>query len=168
MGQSRNEGARSADFGPFLHAQAGTQANSVPVSVLSLFARRGEDPWAEAERLAGLPASVATGELARVLAGGGCALSSTPQDTAASLLRLLPDGRQNGDAARERAAERRMLKALLLLCVLWAFAVAGAGILFQGWVEIGGGATPAANGRPTVSHSRERPKADPVREATPP
>jgi hypothetical protein len=43
--------SRKPDFEGFLFADIGTQPNGLPLTVLSLFARAGVDPWSEAERL---------------------------------------------------------------------------------------------------------------------
>jgi hypothetical protein len=52
----------------FLFAPVGTEANGMTLSVVSVFARLGNDPWLEAGRLARLPKSEATESLARVIA----------------------------------------------------------------------------------------------------
>lgn len=43
--------SRNPDFEGFLFADIGIQPNGLPLTVLSLFARAGIDPWSEAERL---------------------------------------------------------------------------------------------------------------------
>lgn len=43
--------SRKPDFESFLFADIGTQPNGLPLTVLSLLARAGVDPWSEAERL---------------------------------------------------------------------------------------------------------------------
>lgn len=48
-----------ADLEGFLFADVGTQPNGLPLTVLSLFARAGLDPWVEAERLSHLSTSAA-------------------------------------------------------------------------------------------------------------
>ena len=52
----------------FLFAPVGTEANGMTLSVVSVFARLGNDPWLVAGRLARLPKSEATESLARVIA----------------------------------------------------------------------------------------------------
>src|SRR5690349_14587721 len=44
-----------SDLNAFLFADVGTELNGSPLTILSILARRGEDPWAEAARLAKLP-----------------------------------------------------------------------------------------------------------------
>jgi hypothetical protein len=57
-----------SDLNKFLFADVGTEASGMTLSVVSLFARQGNDPWREADRLAGLPKSEATANLARMIA----------------------------------------------------------------------------------------------------
>jgi hypothetical protein len=58
-----------SDLNQFLFADIGMEANGMALSVLSVFARRGSDPWTEAGRLASLPKAEATDSLARMIAG---------------------------------------------------------------------------------------------------
>ena len=46
---------RRSGLNEFLFAAIGTEGNGMRLSVLSVFARLGHDPWKEAGRLAGLP-----------------------------------------------------------------------------------------------------------------
>jgi len=46
---------RNAGFNAFLFAEVGTELNGSPLSVLSVLARLGRDPWAEAARWSTLP-----------------------------------------------------------------------------------------------------------------
>ena len=57
-----------SDLNDFLFADVGTEANGMALSVLSVFARQGADPWREAGRLADLPKAEATDSLARTIA----------------------------------------------------------------------------------------------------
>jgi hypothetical protein len=52
----------------FLFADVGVEANGMTLSVLSTLARRGMDPWQEAERLAKLPRMDAVDGLAQIIA----------------------------------------------------------------------------------------------------
>ena len=52
----------------FLFADVGVEANGMTLSVLSALARRGMDPWQEAERLAKLPRTDAVDGLAQIIA----------------------------------------------------------------------------------------------------
>ncbi len=77
-----------SDLNQFLFADIGTEANGTTLSVLSVFARRGSDPWTEAGRLAGLPKAEAADSLARMIAGMPNSLW-TLQDAAAIAVRLI-------------------------------------------------------------------------------
>jgi hypothetical protein len=57
-----------SDVNEFLFADVGTEASGMVLSVVSLFARQGNDPWREANRLADLPKAVATDSLAHSIA----------------------------------------------------------------------------------------------------
>ena len=59
---------RRSGLNEFLYAPVGTEANGMTLSVVSLFARLGNDPWQEAGRLAGLPKPEAIESLARIIA----------------------------------------------------------------------------------------------------
>ena len=52
-------------FNDFLFASVGTEANGHVLTVLSMFARLGRDPWQEAHRLTGLSQPEVTNSLAR-------------------------------------------------------------------------------------------------------
>jgi hypothetical protein len=83
---------RRSDLNQFLFADIGTEANGTTLSVLSVFARRGSDPWIEASRLAGLPKAAATDSLAQMIAGMPKSLWALPEAVviAARLIGLLP------------------------------------------------------------------------------
>ena len=82
----------TSELNPFLFARIGTQTNGVELTVLSLLARLGSDPWAEAGRLAASPRSAATDWLAERIA----TMPLSPpeigaaRETASRLLVLLP------------------------------------------------------------------------------
>jgi hypothetical protein len=59
---------RRSGLNEFLFAPLSTEANGMTLSVVSVFARLGNDPWQEAGRLAGLPRPQATESLARTIA----------------------------------------------------------------------------------------------------
>jgi hypothetical protein len=76
----------------FLFADVGVEANGMTLSVLSTLARRGMDPWQEAERLAKLPRSAAVDGLAQIIAatpGGRWSLLDA-RAIASRLIALLP------------------------------------------------------------------------------
>ena len=58
-----------SNLNDFLFADVGVEAKGMTLSVISVFARQGLDPWREAGRLADLPQAAATDSLARIIAG---------------------------------------------------------------------------------------------------
>jgi hypothetical protein len=81
-----------SDLNNFLFADVGTEANGMTLSVVSVFARLGSDPWREAGRLADLPKLEATDSLARTIADMPTSLWELPDAAviAARLTGLLP------------------------------------------------------------------------------
>jgi hypothetical protein len=82
----------TAEFDDFLFARINEDSDEMPLSVLSLLARQGIDPWEEAATLAQLPRVSATKRLVSLIAGmpGG---RSAQQDTGTlsdRLIALLP------------------------------------------------------------------------------
>jgi hypothetical protein len=55
--------SRNSNFEDFLFTDIGAQPNGLPLTVLSLFARAGLDPWAEAEQLSRMSRSVAVSHM---------------------------------------------------------------------------------------------------------
>lgn len=76
----------------FLHSAVGTEPNGVTLSLITVFARRGTDPWQEALRLATLPRPEAIDSLALAIASVPTGLWSLPTATtiATRLVALLP------------------------------------------------------------------------------
>ena len=115
----------------FLYAPIGTEANGMTLSLISVFARLGDDPWREAGRLAELPKSEAIESLARIIAGMPTSLWPLPAATAiaTSLIALLPTQSWKSGIAQPSLASvanvRRYLKmGLIALCVASAAAYA--------------------------------------------
>ena len=81
-----------SDLNPFLFADIGTEANGTTLSVLSVLARRGTDPWNEAGRLAALSKADAVDSLASTIANMPASLWTLPDASAiaARLIGLLP------------------------------------------------------------------------------
>ncbi len=115
MEQVQARTPQADDLDGFLYADVGTQANGMPVTVLSLLARRGLEPWTEAKRLAGLPRWVAIDELARALARENSVWSPASQETASRLVLLLPEGGRSGRSLSTPPADREMPR-LLFIC----------------------------------------------------
>jgi hypothetical protein len=81
-----------SDLNEFLLADVGVQLNGLSVTVLSLLARSGVDPWSEAERLAALPPAAAiTVMTSSIDSSPTCVLTGgDPASTASRLVALLP------------------------------------------------------------------------------
>ena len=81
-----------SELNPFLYASVATEKNGTTLSLMSVFARLGEDPWREAARLVGLPRSDAVASLAGTLAGMPASDWTLPDATriATRLIALLP------------------------------------------------------------------------------
>ena len=83
---------KNSDLNAFLYADVGTEQNGSVLTMLSVLARLGQDPWAEAARLTTLPKAAAIDGLAqsiRKMPLDTQALAET-NATASRLLLLLP------------------------------------------------------------------------------
>jgi hypothetical protein len=123
---------RRSGLNEFLFAPVGTEANGMTLSLVSVFARLGHDPWREAGRLAGLPKSEATESLARIIAGMPASIWLLPAATsiAVRLIAVLPTRSGNSEhdppASPHGAKAGRFLRiAIVLLCVACAAAYGG-------------------------------------------
>ena len=112
---------RRSGLNEFLFAPVGTEANGMTLSMVSVFARLGNDPWQEAGRLAGLPKPEATESLARIIAS--MPTSAWPLQAATTiatrLIALLPTQagnlRQSSSVAAYGAKAGRMIRIGLVL-----------------------------------------------------
>ncbi len=115
-----------SDLNEFLFADVGTEANGMTLSVVSVLARQGSDPWREAGRLAELPKAEATDFLAHTIADMPRSLWDLPAAIliAVRLTGLLP-------ARPTRAANHIAIKwpvnrtIVALACIAVVLAVAG-------------------------------------------
>jgi hypothetical protein len=114
---------QQSGFNEFLFAPVGTEANGMTLSLVSVFARAGNDPWQEAGRLARLPKSEATESLARSIAGMSTSIwpLQSARTIADRLIGLLPT-RSAGPGQRPSvpavsAKTGRALSIALLICV---------------------------------------------------
>jgi hypothetical protein len=123
-----------SDLNPFLFADIGMEANGMTLSVLSIFARRGTDPWTEAGRLAELPKNDAADHLARIIAGMPTSLWTLPEAAAiaARLIGLLParPARQ-AMSGIERAARRWSVDRIALAAACAALVIASAVLMLR-------------------------------------
>jgi hypothetical protein len=89
-----HDGAAQLDqrLGPFLYADVGEDSRGSSVTVLSMLARLGVDPWREASDLARMPAADAQGRLCALLARFSDVPCIRPAcaDLAARLVAVLP------------------------------------------------------------------------------
>jgi hypothetical protein len=113
-----------SDLNAFLFADVGTEANGMILSVVSVFARQGNDPWREADRLAGLPKAQATESLAQAIAGMPKSLWCLPDAVtiAVRLIGLLPvrPAREAGRGVSRPTART----VVLLVCIALGFGYA--------------------------------------------
>jgi hypothetical protein len=113
-----------SDLNAFLFADVGTEANGMILSVASVLARQGNDPWREAGRLADLPKAEATDSLTRMIAGMPRSLWGLPDAVAIAvrLIGLLPARPARGPG---RIVGRPTAKtAVVLACIILALAYA--------------------------------------------
>jgi hypothetical protein len=97
---------RRSPLNPFLFSEVGIEANGATLSVISMFARRNEDPWAEAAGLAAMPFQIAVECLARTIAALPATHWPLPDATviAHRLVALLPShSKAAGTSPPERA-----------------------------------------------------------------
>jgi len=80
------------DLDNFLFATIGTQADAIPLSVVSALTQVGVDPWAEAVRLLSLPHREAVEQLARLIVGvpGPSRTVDEAREIAGPLIERLP------------------------------------------------------------------------------
>jgi len=89
------------DFNDFLFAPVADDANGMHLTLLSVLARRGVDPWIEAADLAALSPESATQKLIALLAGvpNGPPPGADTANVASRLVALLHAPRRKGPAA---------------------------------------------------------------------
>ncbi len=108
----------------FLHATIETERNRMDLSVLSVLARVGHDPWTEAARLAGLPRAAAADSLAATIAclPAKSHLRAHARMIALCLVMLLPDQTHSvpGSLAAGKRHNGRMRVTLLTGATLGA------------------------------------------------
>jgi hypothetical protein len=119
-----------SDLNNFLFADVGVESSGMTLSVLSVLARLGMDPWQEAARLAQMPRTAAVEGLARIIAAMPSSLWSLPDATAiaARLVALLPSrgGPSVVPLARTALATRQTI--VQLAVVMGLLAAVGVGL----------------------------------------
>ena len=125
-----------SDLNGFLFSVIGSERNGSDISVVSMLARTGADPWREAGRLAALPKQAAKEWLAQLIANGPSSTWALPEarDIAARLIALLP-ARTHKEATTKRFSAIRLVEARKALA-LFLLAAAGMAIVF-GLMHVG-------------------------------
>ena len=111
---------KNSDLNAFLFADVGTELNGSALTILSVLARLGQDPWIEAARWAKLPKAAAIDCLAQSIGKMPMspeALAKTAA-TASSLVQLLPaqtrDARQSVSETSTAPTVRELAPMVLL------------------------------------------------------
>jgi hypothetical protein len=148
-----------SDLNEFLFADVGTEPSGMMLSVVSLFARQGNDPWREADRLAILPKAAAADSLARSIAEMPLGRWNLPDAAliAARLIGLLP--------ARPAKLERRLAtsaiewmpstkNAIVLACIAMGAFYAISTVMRSAPARFDGGDVPTFTTSPPADMSR--------------
>jgi len=118
----------NSDLNAFLFAEVGTELNGSALTILSVLARLGEDPWVEAARWAKMPKSAAVDCLSQSIDKmplGLLALADTSA-TASRLVLLLPLQNQaveNAGGETNHVPTARELVPMALFCVTLLFGI---------------------------------------------
>ena len=119
-----------SDLNAFLFADVGTELNGSPLTILSILARLGEDPWAEAARLAKLPKVEAFDRLIQIMSKmplGPQAVRNVGA-TVSCVIQLLPEPTRNPVQAINGAVGKAALPGwgpIALLCASLACGLIG-------------------------------------------
>lgn len=131
MTQGPNQLGQDPQYEPFLSAPVGEDRHGTSVTVLSMLARLGVDPWGEASELARLPEGAARQRLEALMARFND-VSTPVQDRSGVVLKLLAS--LPGPATPARSASGGMATGLAFppqgSPFYWIVAIA----LFVGWV----------------------------------
>jgi hypothetical protein len=116
---------RELGLNEFLYSSIGIESNGMMLSVVSLFARLGRDPWREAGRLVNLPRPEAIDSLTQTIVDLPTSTWSRPDATAiaARLIAFLPtrfDKASAGSLAGNTNAMRNARMMFLLACIALA------------------------------------------------
>jgi hypothetical protein len=139
---------KNSGLNEFLFAEVGNEVNGSPLTILSVLARLGKDPWIEAARLARLPKAA----IIDYLVGGIAQMPLCPQalgdarSTAARVVLLLPSQTPSLRPSETVSIGKTTIPGWVPLAVLFA-AVAG-GIAF----EMMPSATPVSSFAPPAVH----------------
>ena len=133
-----------SDLNEFLFADVGTEASGMMLSVVSLFARQGNDPWREAGRLADLSKAAATDSLTHSIADMPQGRWNLPDAAAIAvrLIGLLPTRPARGERRLAAAGVNVWMpstrNAVLLACVALGMVYAVAALLHSPSAQVDG------------------------------
>ena len=124
---------RNSGLDAFLYADVGAELNGSALTILSMIARLGRDPWAEAARWATLPRAGAIEGLAQSMAQMPLVPSALAETraTAARLVQLLPATTPTRWPAGEAKANVSSAPAWLPLTLLYCAMALGAALSAQ-------------------------------------
>jgi hypothetical protein len=128
MATSNAFALKESGLNEFLFAEVGTELNGSPLTILSVLARLGQDPWAEAARWTKLPKSAIIDRLAQSIAQMPLAPQAIAEarSTAARLIVLLPSQAQAPRTEQKSAAAAKpAMPKWALAAVLGAAVVLG-------------------------------------------
>jgi hypothetical protein len=120
---------KNSGLNSFLFAEVGTELNGSPLTILSVLARLGQDPWAEAARWAKLPKSAMIDSLANSIAQMPLAPQAIAEAraTAARLALLLPNQVQAARVDTAAPAGKTQMPKWVLLAIFGAALALGIG-----------------------------------------
>ncbi|WP_159013134.1 hypothetical protein [Acidisoma sp. S159] len=144
---------KNSDFNAFLFAEVGTELNGSTLTILSILARLGKDPWAEAARWRKLSAAGAIDCLAQSIVRMPLCPQSIAgaRDTATQLILLLPTPHRLVDLSgnRTNVIGAPMWVSMALMVSMLVFGLAVNAMLMP---KQGG---PAASLRAQMSEARQ-------------
>lgn len=114
MARARTPFFQDPQFDKFLQSEVGDDRNGVSVSVLSMLARLGVDPWREASELASMPEASARRRLDVLMARFSDVPSWVPSrnDVISRLLTLMPQGASSSNLTPGNQNSQSAQKAL--------------------------------------------------------
>jgi hypothetical protein len=146
---------RNSGLNAFLFAEVGTELNGSPLTILSVLARLGQDPWAEAANWVKLPKAATIDQLTQSISQ--MPLSPQALDearaTATRLIKLLPS--QVARPAEPAAAAKRVAPKWVLMAVCCVAVALGLAFTMMP------GSKPANSVAPISDLSRAHPPAAP-------
>jgi hypothetical protein len=121
---------------PFLFAEVGTELNGSTLTILSVLARLGQDPWAEAAKWTKLPKATIIDRLAQSIAQMPLSAQAINEarSTASRLILLLPSqvSRPTEAPAASRAAPKMVVPKWVLPAVCCAAVALGIAYMTMG------------------------------------